>query len=128
MRTVRRERLRRALPALLLMAAIFALSQMSLPVGATGGSDKIIHALVFGLLAGLWMRALDGWEGGLASRALLAICVTTAWGVLDEIHQAFVPGRTASALDALADLAGAVVVVGWLTWRASGRAAGPAEG
>ncbi|MDQ7006921.1 MAG: VanZ family protein [Acidobacteriota bacterium] len=117
----------RAWPALLLMAAIFALSHINLPVGATGGSDKIIHAVVFGLLAALWMRALDGWQGGLWGRAMLAICVTTAWGVLDEIHQAFVPGRTASALDALADLGGAVLVVGLLSWRVASRAADPAE-
>jgi VanZ family protein len=33
------------------------------------------------------------------------------YAVLDEIHQAFVPGRTADVYDALADVIGVLIVV-----------------
>ena len=39
---------------------------------------------------------------------LLAVWITTLWGLLDEIHQALVPGRSAEMLDLVADAAGAI--------------------
>jgi VanZ family protein len=35
--------------------------------------------------------------------------LTMAWGLFDEIHQAFVPGRSADVLDLGADALGALV-------------------
>jgi VanZ family protein len=40
--------------------------------------------------------------------ALWAIALTTLWGYLDEVHQAFVPGRTADAWDLVADFLGSI--------------------
>jgi len=108
----------RLAPPLLLMAAIAWLSHRPLPVGLAHGSDKVVHFLVYGILAALWVRALLPGERVDARREvrqalLLAVLVTGAWGVLDEVHQSFVPGRDASPGDALADtlggLAGAVL-------------------
>jgi VanZ family protein len=44
-------------------------------------------------------------------RRWYAIGIAAAYGVLDEIHQHFVPGRQPDVLDVLTDLAGAVVFV-----------------
>ena len=64
-------------------------------------TDKALHALVFGALAVmLWVLA--------GSRAALGVFVVVLGiGVLDELHQAFIPDREADIRDLLADAAGA---------------------
>jgi VanZ family protein len=58
------------------------------------------------------------WTWGLA-----ALCCAAGYSVLDEIHQAFVASRTASAYDSLLDSAGAfaafAVLWMWFRWRRS---------
>ncbi|MBK7863377.1 MAG: VanZ family protein [Archangiaceae bacterium] len=64
--------------------------------------DKVTHAIEYGVLAALLLRATQ--------RPALSLLSTFAYGVSDEVHQYFVPGRTASPFDALADLTGAGLV------------------
>lgn len=105
----------RCLLPLGLMALIFWLSSQPLPVALPNQGDKVVHGLVFGLLAGLWVWALPAVWAGTWIPVVLGALVAAFWGVLDEIHQYFVPGRTATPGDALADGLGAVLgaVVGW---------------
>lgn len=42
---------------------------------------------------------------------LAAFCFTVLYGVTDEIHQIWVPGRTSDLFDALADATGALVFI-----------------
>jgi VanZ family protein len=68
--------------------------------------DKAAHAAfygVMGLLCGMWRR-----ESGVpAGRAFLqALLFTAAVGAVDEIHQVWIPGRSAEFLDWVADVAG----------------------
>jgi len=59
--------------------------------------------------------------------ALLAVLASTVYGVTDEVHQRFVPGRTADLLDLAADAVGATIAaVGalaarWLRGRGAAR-------
>jgi len=88
--------------AFLYMAAIFALS--SLPgseVGIPPPWDKLAHFSEYALLGFLLGRG--------TGNAPLAFALAALYGVSDEVHQAFVPGREASALDWLADAAGALI-------------------
>ena len=59
------------------------------------------------------------WTWGLA-----ALSCAAGYSILDEIHQAFVASRTASAYDSLLDSAGAIVAFAtlwlWFRWRRSG--------
>lgn len=68
------------------------------------------------------------WKGlrGRRHAALLAAAIATAYGALDEVHQMFVTGRTASVTDALANALGAFAVAGCVVLFARRKATGPA--
>ena len=99
------------------MAWIFVLSAQELPPVPRAGfswEDKVQHAFTYALLALLTLGAATRVLGRRARpAALYALAFTWAalYGLSDEWHQGFVPGRDASALDWLADASGAALVV-----------------
>jgi VanZ family protein len=100
-------------PVILLMTVIFALSAQSDVPMPDNMSDVSAHSLAYAALAFLILRALSG---GFPARvtlraALAAVALTVAYGVTDEIHQMFVPGRTAELRDLRSDAVGAVCAV-----------------
>ena len=112
------------IPPAALAAAIFVLSSLSRIPGGERVWDKLAHALVFGLLAALALRAAHGGRRVLRPRpTLVTATAVVVWGILDEVHQRFVPGRTASVLDVLADGVGVVVGIGSWALLARGPAA-----
>lgn len=117
-------RFARVLPALVWMALIFALSsQPKLPkvVFLFDGIDKLFHAGAYGVLALLVTFAL----GATTRRAALAaVVVASLYGVSDELHQYFVPGRSCDVVDWLADTGGAAVALAVLgAWQQRARPA-----
>lgn len=97
-------------PVLLQMALIFGASSLSNPGTLPGGvSDKAGHFAGYLILSVLIVRALAGGRAsGISWRVLLlAIAGAALYGVSDELHQRFVPGRTPDVLDVAADSAGA---------------------
>ncbi len=112
----------RILLPLALMTAIAVLSHRALPVDLPDQSDKLAHFAAFGAVAAAWVWALAP-RGPLPWRAAgFAFTAAAGWGVLDEVHQSFVPGRHASLEDAAADVSGALTAVAasalWRTRRA----------
>lgn len=106
-------------PVVLQMALIFAASSIQNLGKLPGGmSDKSGHSIGYALLAFLLVRAFA--HGRLRDvtwpRVAVAIVVATLYGVSDEFHQLFVPGRSADRYDVLADCAGATLgaALGWL--------------
>ena len=73
---------------------------------------KIGHMVEYAVLAVLWFRTLYA-DRRLqpTPSALGALAISVAWAITDEVHQSFVPSRTASALDVTFDSAGAVVIL-----------------
>ncbi|MCA9535117.1 MAG: VanZ family protein [Myxococcales bacterium] len=71
--------------------------------------DKLVHTIEFALLGGLCVHAARRtWPRHATFRtALLGVFLATAFGVTDELHQSFVPGRSAELLDIGADALGA---------------------
>lgn len=70
-------------------------------MNAVPGGDKIAHGIAYALLGFLLTRGLGnrGW----------GIAVAITYGMLDEFHQSFVPGRDAGAADWIADSVGAIL-------------------
>ena len=109
------------------MALIFFLSSLSDIEGLPGGaSDKSWHMAGYAGLGVLLLIPLaDGKLGGVTwRRAGTAVALATLYGVSDETHQAFVPGRSADALDVVADCAGAAAGAGMVALAAAARAWG----
>lgn len=71
--------------------------------------DKGVHFLEYGALSLFITHAIATTWRELGVRAVLAATIiTAALGLVDELHQAFVPGRSSDALDLLADTIGAL--------------------
>lgn len=105
-------------PAVLWAGTIFLLSaQTRLPATPGAFSDKHAHALAFGLLALACLHGLvqGQWRTVRARQAFVAALLAVAYGLSDEWHQAFVPGRMSDWADVGADATGAIVaaVLGW---------------
>jgi VanZ family protein len=107
-------------------AAIFVMSSTAHPFGVQRlppGVDKVIHAAVFGgLSVTVWMALRSSAPGVSPIRlSVLALFSATLYGVSDEFHQSFVPGREMDALDVMADGIGACVAQGMVVMRGSVR-------
>ncbi len=101
------------LPPLLYMGLIFFLSaQSSFPMLPSGlwSYDKVIHGCEYAVLGLLVSRALA--MLGAPARFALAVAIASLYGVSDELHQYFVPGRSSEVLDAVADACGSLVGAG----------------
>jgi VanZ family protein len=99
------------------MAALFVASSQSDIGVAARVPDWITHGTAYLVLGILVCRASAGGLGGWLSNgdAVLVVFLCTLYGVSDEVHQAFVPGRDSSAWDVAKDLGGATL--GALLWR-----------
>jgi VanZ family protein len=101
------------------MGAIFFVSHHpgnTLHLPAFPGADKWCHGGIYAMLAlsCLWFWGVDGQRSaGIA--ALLSVSFCCLYGISDELHQIYVPYRSAEGLDLLADTAGAMFVGGaWI--------------
>jgi VanZ family protein len=105
------------LPVALDAALIFYLSSIpQLPSPPGPFSDKHFHFASYALFATLLVRALSSarLRNINARIAIVAILLATLYGATDEIHQIFVPGRTAAFDDLAADALGAIAAGGLL--------------
>jgi VanZ family protein len=105
-------------PVVAYMAAIFFVSGLSSPPLPEQVSDTTGHSMAYAGLAFLCVRAVSGgFPRRVALRvALLAVAIAAAYGAFDELHQWFVPERTADVRDWFADVSGALIGIGvcWL--------------
>ena len=97
-------------PALWATALLVATSWPNPPVREVRSWDKVVHMAMYAGLAWLVARAEPGWTRRVVPLALVAAALS-AFGAVDEWHQQFIPGRSASADDWLADSAGAVLAL-----------------
>lgn len=101
-------------PPCALMAAIFFVSDLP------GGDvqiriwDKAMHFIVYGALGVCFLLPMtDGrWSKLTLRSATAAVLCAAFYGVTDEIHQMFTPGRHPDIRDMVADSLGAAAMVG----------------
>jgi VanZ family protein len=101
----------RFVPYLSGVVAIWLVSSMERPPIPESlrfwNSDKLMHALVYAGLAALALFAVRARR----HEALTAFLMAAVYGGVDELHQSFVPSRSPSALDVVADTLGALAYV-----------------
>ena len=74
--------------------------------------DKIKHFIAYFILAvllGLNLHFQDRWQSVSINYLVYTFIICTFYGVLDELHQIFVPNRSAEFYDWLADLFGSTM-------------------
>ena len=86
---------------------IFLLSSIpgrSMPQVEVLRYDKVVHAVVYAVLGGLLFAAIRQSSSLTRGRVVaIAALFAVVYGLTDEFHQLFVPGRSAELNDALAD-------------------------
>ncbi len=95
-------------PALIALTLFFLSAQERLP--AAPSNDKLAHLIAYAVLAASLARAV--WFDTVWSSlklVLFSVVLASLYGVSDEWHQSFVPGRDASLGDMVADALGAVI-------------------
>jgi VanZ family protein len=108
--------LRDIAPLILWMAFIFILSSRSTLLEIESGTgeklfNKSAHVIVYGILAWLWWRALTLQRQITWPILLTALTLTVLYGISDEYHQSFVPGRHSRVSDVLFDASGALAMI-----------------
>ncbi|MEZ5290496.1 MAG: VanZ family protein [Vicinamibacterales bacterium] len=96
-------------PVGLYMALIFWASSLPSPPSPAQVGDKVQHFAAYAGLGLVTIRATAGGRiRGLTLAAVgLAWAIAAVYGVTDEWHQAYVPGRTSDIADVAADWLGA---------------------
>lgn len=106
------------------MAAIFVVSSLSNPQIGGETPDYVLHALEYFLLALLLIRLFLARQFSLLDKngrgdftrwqqaCLLGVMIAIVYGITDEIHQYFVPGRHCSLSDVGSDTIGAIFAYG----------------
>ena len=83
-------------------------------------SDKVLHLVLYFGLGGLTLWALRMTKlKGKGSIGYIAFIFVALYGLSDEFHQLFVPGREFSLFDLLADAAGAALGIATAAWLAT---------
>ena len=78
--------------------------------------QNILHVPAFAALAWAWRWALSGWVRSKTAVTLIAIALSVFCGIFDEWHQSFVPGRYASVVDVIFDIAGVGLGIWLAAW------------
>jgi VanZ family protein len=92
------------------MGVIFGLSSLT-GSDVPGRFTGLGHFGLYAMLGALYLAALSpqrpSWK-----HAIAAVLLASAYGVTDEFHQSFVPGRMPDVMDWLVDTAGAASAAG----------------
>jgi len=74
------------------------------------GQDKLFHMAAFGILGFFLMGGMKTRSSGYRTgQVWFVVVLVMLYGLLDEFHQYFVPGRDADIFDALADATGGLL-------------------
>jgi len=100
------------LPVFLYVVLIFYISSIAAPeLPITGIDMSLVHIPEFFILSYLIFRALSKEKMNPWNTFALAIAISTLYGVTDEIHQLFVPGRYFSIFDIIFNFIGSSLIL-----------------
>ena len=105
--------------AVLWMAFIFCLSSIPHLGHGIGGHQvqfhrEFAHIIAYGILTFLIWFSFPKLDGNLAKKILVCAFLALLYAISDEVHQAFVPGRSGNIKGVVFDVIGIVAVLVWL--------------
>ena len=100
-------------PVVAYVAMIFWLSEQSSPPVPGGIPDWILHGVEYFGFTIVVFRAVAGGVPAALSRARVraTMAIVTAYAISDELHQMYVPYRTADVRDVRSDVIGASIAL-----------------
>ena len=95
----------KSIPAALMFATSWHLSSLERIEGLPSfwNADKLVHLICFSALS-FWVSFAVGTNN--RRGIFLPAAIVSAYGIIDEIHQSFTPGRESSVLDWISDTIG----------------------
>ncbi len=99
------------------MLLIFYLSSYPAPETAKAAPIyfshvKVVHIIEYGVLSLLFYLGLSNTIDAKSSKlAIYSVGLSTLYGITDEIHQLFIPSRSASIYDVITDLSGSSLFI-----------------
>ena len=98
------------IPALIIFGIGFYLSSQSsiTKIPVFPHADKIVHLICFAGLA-FWVAFGCNLTGKSKKEIILPTIIVSLYGIIDEIHQSFTPGRSSTVSDWIADTIGAIL-------------------
>lgn len=108
-------RIKSYLPAI--VWAVLILTVSSIPDLSTPGlgftmTDKIVHFAEYFILGLLTAKTVSTFNKEPLKIFWLSSALTSGFGILDELHQLLIPGRTTEGLDMVADILGSILAAG----------------
>jgi VanZ family protein len=79
-------------------------------------SDKLLHMIAYAILAALALLGVRRLALEPKRKGAITFAMSALYGAVDEVHQSFVPGRSSSWLDLIADATGAAMIALAFTW------------
>lgn len=116
-------------PMLFVMGAIFYFSHQpgdKVDLSAFWGFDKVAHLVAYSILAATVILAhgRNSRQNSPKKVVLTTIIVCLLYGISDEFHQSYMPGRFVSIGDVAADVLGSILACGFWWYLRSGRRSG----
>ena len=78
--------------------------------------DKLFHAGAYFVLATFVLRAFRHARLSLPMLLISSLIFSSLYGLSDEWHQSFIPGRMSDSADWAADTVGAIIFLGLYRW------------
>lgn len=95
------------IPAIVLSIAIFLVSHSSISVPPPFGfADKVYHVIVYAVYGLTLVLAARTFQLPPKKALRIAMVIGLVFAATDELHQSYIPGRSADVIDWLADAAG----------------------
>jgi VanZ family protein len=107
---------RRWTAPILWAAIVLTLTSLpSVPASPFEGGDKVVHAVMYGVLAALVHRAVSS-DLNSSRPLVIVVAALMTFAALDEWHQRLIAGRSADVRDWIADVAGIAAGTALIVW------------